>query len=166
MVWASKEIDFYKSFRGRCFLTVCWNHLGNRTVTAILQELGVSVQPAMVEAISSLHSQDVKNKERWNSEKVRRRWAQRKKERTERRATERSHSKSRNEAYNFEHTLFEKDELDGQGGKKAIKKPRWGTKSGARWKCETCNNEYAPGTSKAKHKLSCGKGRLKPRPRR
>jgi len=165
MVWAPKEIDFYKSFRGRCFLTVCWNHLDHLTVPAILKELGASVQPTMAAAIASFHSEDVRNKQRWNSEQVRRRKAQRKKERTERRVAERAHSKSKKEAYNFEHTLFEADEL-GQGGKKAAKKSRWGAKSGARWTCGTCKNEYAAGTSKAKHKVSCGKGRSRPRPRR
>jgi hypothetical protein len=170
MVWAPKEMDFFKSFKGRCYLTVCINHLGSNAMLAITEELEVEMTATMQQKILAMTGEDVKNKQRWRSERVRRRWAQRKKERTARRTEERAASRAQKEAYDFGHTLFSEAELKANpiSSKKQKKTPaNWGpaTKGGAKWKCATCGYEFAPGTSKSKHKLRCGKGRARPRGR-
>jgi hypothetical protein len=169
MVWAPKEVDFFKSFKGRCYLTICVNHLGSEAFIAIMEELQAEMTETMRQSLMSMAGEDVRNKAHWKSELVRRRWAHRKKERTDRRAAERAASREQKEAYDFEHTLFDVDELKSCPDPMPPSKQsaNWGTgKRGAKWKCDICKHDFAPGTSKTKHKLSCGKGRSVPRRRR
>ena len=67
IVWTPKEIEFWKSFRGRCFLTVCWNHKPNECAVDILEELGFQVNEGIKDRFSQFAQADTKKRNRWNS---------------------------------------------------------------------------------------------------
>ena len=151
MVWTPKEIDYWRSWKGRCYLTVCWNHRMHEAILDILERCDVPITEGMRQKIVKIAQSERKHRQRWMSESTRKRRHTRRLERTEARVSEREASRLSNEAYNFEHILFGKSELDGSGGPPKKKRK---TDAGPKWKCEPCGREYSKNTSKTAHATS------------
>ena len=74
---AVKDNNYYATFEGRCYQTVCWHHLGPGALPAILEKLGLPMQPEQLADVEAWTEQHFNRRKNQMSEAVRKRRAQR-----------------------------------------------------------------------------------------
>jgi hypothetical protein len=137
MVWALKEIDYWRSWKGRCHLTVCWNHLGHSAIPQICEEMEFKLSERQLAQISKIATRDMKDRVRWAKPETKKRKHTRRQERSLGREDERGVSRAFNERYNEKH-VFDNESRKSMNVKKSTGvKMKTGT--GAMWRCELCN---------------------------
>ena len=68
-VWTPKDIEYWGTFEGRCYLTVCWNHLGPSCLIRLYEAAGLDVTDAMRLGIDRQQKQwEKQHKERQTSQ--------------------------------------------------------------------------------------------------
>jgi hypothetical protein len=174
-VWTNKDIEYWSTFEGRCYLTVCWNHLGPSTSLRLYEAAGMKISDTMRAGVQEQQREWENRAARRATEEAQKRKATNKQERRSARAEAAKISKKKNHIYNQQHTFdFSETAPVGSEEGKSGKKSGPGSVSQARrkeimlsgtdeekncfWQCGDCQKVYCKKNGKSgleAHKLKC-----------
>jgi hypothetical protein len=113
--WANKDIDYWATFRGRCFLTVLWHYLGPKAIIAVFDELKMELEQEQRDTIVKYSRVIEKARARDRSTDVMKHKNVKKKERKAERGRQREVTRKNTASYKTDKSLFTDEELGREG---------------------------------------------------
>ena len=109
--WANKDVDYWATFRGRCYLTVLWHYYGPKAILTVFDELKLHMDPVQRTQIINYSNRYMASRKRDASTTVMKHKNMKKKERKQVRAEHREIHRESKAKYKSDKSLFTVDEL-------------------------------------------------------